>query len=137
MKFEIDNSPADFDIKEIIEQLIQFNRQYIESDKREPLAIWCRDEAGKKIAGITGNTFGKWLEIKYLWVDQSMRGQRVGTEILERMIAAGKSRGCSHFLVDTYDFQARPFYEKNGFENVFTLDEYPLTGKRHYLVKQA
>ena len=137
MKFEIDNAPVESDIKEILDQLIRFNRDYLEIDKREPLAVWCKDDDGRKIGGITGVTFGKWLEIKYLWVEQAQRGSRIGTELLKKIESAGKTRGCRYILLDTFEFQAKPFYEKNGFENVLTIDEYPLAGKRHYLVKKC
>lgn len=135
MNFEIDNSPAESDIRYIFDELIRFNRNFIEMDTRIPLAIWCKDDDGNTIGGITGSTFGKWLEIKYLWVEQTQRGNHIGTELLKKIEAVGESRGCCHVLVDTYDFQARPFYEKYGFKRVLTLDEYPLKGKRHYLVK--
>lgn len=137
MNFAIDNSPDESDIRRILDEIIRFNRNYIEIDERTPLAIWCTGDDGKTIGGITGGTFGKWLEIKYLWVEQSQRGKRIGTELLGKIESVGKSRGCCYILVDTYDFQARPFYEKNGFESVLTLDEYPISGKRHYLIKKC
>ena len=79
MEFEIDNSPNDSDIQEILDQLSEFNLKHIEVDRRVPIAIWCKDSKGAKIAGITGNTFGQWLEIKYLWVNESYRQNKVGT----------------------------------------------------------
>ncbi|MGE7022611.1 hypothetical protein [Solibacillus cecembensis] len=45
-------------------------------------------------------------------------------------------RGCKSSFLDTFSFQARDFYIKLGYEEVFVLDEYPLTSKRHYFVKK-
>ena len=39
-------------------------------------------------------------------------------------------------FVDTFSFQAPAFYKKYGYREVFTLEEYPYTGKRHYYTKE-
>lgn len=45
-------------------------------------------------------------------------------------------RGCKKSFLDTFSFQAKDFYIKLGYEEVFALDEYPLPSKRHYFVKK-
>ena len=35
------------------------------------------DETGQKLAGLTGETFGNWLCIQYLFVSEQLRGQRI------------------------------------------------------------
>jgi hypothetical protein len=37
--------------------------------------------------------------------------------------------------LDTFDFQARGFYERNGYELFGTLDDCPPGHKRYYLKK--
>lgn len=44
-------------------------------------------------------------------------------------------RGCKYAFVDTFSFQAPAFYEKHGYREVFTLEDYPYTEKRHYYTK--
>lgn len=46
-----------------------------------------------------------------------------------------KERGCKYVFLYTFDFQAPEFYKKHGYKEVFTLNEYPCTGKRYYLTK--
>ena len=41
-----------------------------------------------------GQTHGNWLTIKYLWVKENLRGQRLGTERLKRAESIAKERGC-------------------------------------------
>lgn len=44
-------------------------------------------------------------------------------------------RGCKYAFVDTFSFQAPAFYEKHGYREVFTLEDYPYTEKRYYYTK--
>ena len=44
--------------------------------------------------------------------------------------------GCDHIHLDTFDFQARDFYEKNGFQIFGAIEDYPVGHKRYYLVKK-
>ena len=39
-------------------------------------------------------------------------------------------------FVDTFSFQAPAFYKKHDYREVFTLEEYPYTGRRHYYTKK-
>ncbi|MGL4930048.1 MAG: GNAT family N-acetyltransferase, partial [Plesiomonas sp.] len=36
---------------------------------------------------------------------------------------------------DTFSFQARPFYEKQGYRSVMTLTDSPIHHERYYLTK--
>ena len=86
--------------------------------------------------GVSGNTFGKWLEIRYLWVKEAERYKGVGKSVVQRIEKAALQRNCQYAFIDTYDFQAKSFYIKNGSEEVFTLHEYPVSGKRFYFTKK-
>ena len=50
--------------------------------------------------------------------------------------AEARKRGCKYAFVDTFSFQAPTFYKNHGYREVFTLEEYPYTGKRHYYTKE-
>ena len=45
-----------------------------------------------------------------------------------------RRRSCTTVWLDTFEFQARPFYEKLGFEVFGTLD-YPAGFKRFFMQK--
>lgn len=91
---------------------------------------------GRKLAGLTGETFGSWLCIRYLFVSESLRGQGIGGRLLETAELDAKRRGCKYAFVDTFSFQAPSFYKNHGCGEVFTLEAYPHTGKRHYYTKE-
>lgn len=82
-----------------------------------------------------GNTHGNWLCVKYLWVKKEYRGQNIGSSILQQAEDVAKARGCKFVFLDTFRFQAPEFYKKHGYEEVFVLKEYPISGKRYYLTK--
>lgn len=43
--------------------------------------------------------------------------------------------GCKYAHLDTYSFEARPFYEKHGYTLFATLGNYPEGHSKHFLKK--
>lgn len=48
----------------------------------------------------------------------------------------GMNRRCRFALLDTLNFQARPFYEKFGYQVQWTQENYPNEGCKFFMVKQ-
>lgn len=136
MELRITNDGNERDIEEIHELLKEYNLSNREKSENIPLGIFYEDETGKKQAGLTGETFGNWLCIKYLYVDEKLRGQGIGSKIMSAAEAEAKKRGCKYAFVDTFSFQAPEFYTKLGYQEVFALTEYPYTGARYYYTKE-
>jgi len=135
MNFEITDKIKEQDEKIIYQGLLDYNLARIEDKNPRDLGIYLQDETGEKVGGLIGNTHGNWLFVKYLWVREDQRGQKIGSELLKQAEETAKERGCRYAFLDTFSFQAPAFYEKHGYKNVFTLEEYPVTGKRYYLTK--
>lgn len=124
------------DIDEIHEMLRLYNRRNREASEKVPLGVFYEDESGRKLAGLTGETFGNWLCINYLFVVDRLRKQGIGTKIVLSAEDEARKRNCKYVFVDTFSFQAPKFYERLGYEEVFSLNEYPYTEKRHYYIKK-
>lgn len=121
---------------QIIGDLIRsYNRSKREAAESEPLNIYVEDDSGELMAGLVGETFGNWLEIEYLFVKEDIRGQGIGSQLLQQAESEAKKRNCRFAFVNTYHFQAPAFYQKYGYKEVFTLKDYPYTGQRHYYQK--
>ena len=135
MVFRITSDGNPQDIDEIHEMLRAYNLGHREKSEDVPLGVFYEDENGRKLAGLTGETFGNWLCIKYLFVNESFRGQGIGSRILAAAEEEAKRRGCKYVFVDTFSFQAPGFYQNQGYEKVFTLQDYPYTEKRYYYTK--
>lgn len=112
-----------------------YNRSKREAAESEPLNIYVEDDSGELMAGLVGETFGNWLEIEYLFVKEDLRGQGIGSQLLQQAESEAKKRNCRFAFVNTYQFQAPAFYQKHGYKEVFTLKDYPCTGQRHYYQK--
>ena len=134
--FRITNDADVRDIQELHELLKAYNLAHREASQNVPVGVFLEDEGGGKLAGLTGETFGNWLCIQFLFVSERLRGQGIGSGLLEAAEAEARCRGCKYAFVDTFSFQAPAFYEKHGYREVFTLEEYPYTGKRHYYTKK-
>ena len=136
MKIRITNDGNEHDIADVFEMLKAYNLSKLETSNVVPVGVYYEDENGRKLAGLTGETFGNWLCIKYLVVDESQRGCGIGSKLLTAAEEEAKKRGCKYSFVDTFSFQAPGFYEKHGYKEVFALNEYPITGARYYYTKE-
>ena len=112
-----------------------YNRSKREEAESKPLNLYVEDEKGNLMAGLVAETFGNWLEIEYLFVKEELRGQGIGSKLLQRAENEAKKRNCRFAFVNTYQFQAPDFYISHGYKEVFTLQDYPYTGKRFYYQK--
>lgn len=83
MDFRITADGNERDIREIHEMLKKYNLAHREASQSVPIGIFLEDEMGRKLAGLTGETFGNWLCIRYLFVSESLRGQGIGGRLLE------------------------------------------------------
>lgn len=135
MKIRITNDGNERDVADVFEMLKAYNLSKLEISNVVPVGVYYEDENGRKLAGLTGETFGNWLFIKYLVVDESLRGCGIGSNLLIAAEAEAKKRGCRFSFVDTFSFQAPDFYKKHGYEEVYVLKEYPITGARYYYTK--
>jgi GNAT superfamily N-acetyltransferase len=99
------------------------------------LAFFSRDESGRIIGGICGNTWGGGCEIRQFWVEQSHRHRGLGTLLFRAAEREARRRGCNQMLLMTFSFQAPEFYERNGFELVATIADHP-RGHRNLLMRK-
>ena len=122
--------------QEIGNLIRSYNRSKREAAECEPLNIYVEDDSGELMAGLVAETFGNWLEIEYLFVKEGLRGQGIGSQLLQQVESEAKKRNCRFAFVNTYQFQAPAFYQKYGYKKVFTMKDYPYTGQRHYYQKE-
>ena len=100
-----------------------------------PLAIFLRDERDAIMGGAFGDLWGGWLELTLLWVAEPLRGQGYGARLLLAAEEEARTQGCRGVFLSTFSFQARPFYERFGYEVFGELPDHP-EGHSLYFMKK-
>jgi len=119
----------------IVGPLVAYNTHQTGRDDFRPLALVISDDRGQAVGGLWGRTAFGWLFVELLFVPESMRGQGVGRELTRRGEAEAIARGCHAAWLDTFELQARGFYERLGYTRFGELNDYPPGFSRYFLRK--
>lgn len=137
MHLSITNKVTPEEKEELLVGLRAYNSQFLDmATFSGDIGVYMRDDKGVMLGGLIGVRKGDWLNIDYLWVSETVRGSGVGGQLIKAAEDEARGKGCKQALVDTVSFQARPFYEKQGYRLQMSLQDYPYQGmQRHYLTK--
>lgn len=127
-------TPADIDT--VVKGLRAFNDGFIGAPDLEPVHIFLRDAEGAVVGGVLGHTVFRWMYIAKLWVSEAYRGNGAGRALMEAAESLARERQCIGIQLDTFEYQARPFYERLGFELFGTLEGYPPGYRQFFLAKR-
>ena len=126
------SATVDSEAREFIRlQLRAFNdlhseyHRAIRSVEPTPLDILIRNAAGEIVGGLIASTYWGWLEVNVLWIAEGLRRLGHGRTLLRMAEAEAQTCGCAHVMLTTYSFQARGFYEKEGYRVVGEMAGYP------------
>jgi uncharacterized protein (DUF924 family)/GNAT superfamily N-acetyltransferase len=120
----------------IIDQLDAHNLAATGVSTYYPVGIFLKSARGEWLGGLTGTLWGGWLHVRILWVDRAARGQGNGARLLQVAEDYAIERGCFAATLETHSFQARPFYERCGYQIFGTLEDYPPGHSKFFLRKQ-
>jgi len=139
LSFQICKMPEDSEsIKDgrqaVLEGILSFNENKT-GFVPKGISVFMRDRENRVVGGVFGYTFGDWLHIDILWVEESFRNKDNGAKLLKMAENEAVKLGCKHVDLDTFSWQARPFYEKHGYTLFATLDNYPEGHRKHFLKK--
>ena len=107
----------------------------IEPRNHRTLTVLLRDGEHRVVGGLAGSTVWGWLQVTLVWVDEACRGRGHGRALMREAEAEAGRRGCHHAWLDTFDFQARGFYEGLGYEVFGQLAEFPRGHTRFFMRK--
>ena len=116
-------SPEDTAI--IRDGLARFNVAATQHTYYSPLAILLRDDRDAVVGGTLGDVWGGWLDLTFLWVAEPLRGKGYGEQLLRVAEDEARALGCQGVFLETLGFQARPFYERYGYEVFAKLPDRP------------
>lgn len=90
----------------------------------------------KVIGGIiTQIACWEMIEVEALWIDENYRGKGLATKLLKLVEDKAIEKNCKLAQLDTFDFQAKDFYEKLGY-SIFGIIENIPKGHNHYYMKK-
>ncbi|MEO1596680.1 MAG: GNAT family N-acetyltransferase [Pseudomonadota bacterium] len=136
LSYEAGEDPADDDIAAVQRGLASYNERFMGASPQIRVGAFARDETGRIVAGAHGTVTWGWLYVERLWVDEALRGDGVGTEVLARLERAALAHGVFRFRVDTASFQALDFYIKQGYDVFAQLEDSPPGHTDYYLKKR-
>lgn len=130
----------DGDSEYIINKLVEFNLSQVPAEQKvlfDSLDKKITDENGKIIGGCIARMYC-WnvAYIDTLWVDSEQRNNGLGSKLLAEIEATAKAKGCYLIHLDTFDFQAKNFYEKQGYNVFGVLEDCPKNHCRYFLKKE-
>lgn len=137
-KFTISNSSEDE--KDYLGNMIdEFNNKeaaFTQSPIFESINFIVKNNKNEIIGGINSDLY-YWniLFISILWVHDDYRHKGIGSQLMLKVERAAKQKNCTLVHLDTFSFQAKDFYLKQGFEIFGILEGYPGGHKRYYMKK--
>jgi GNAT superfamily N-acetyltransferase len=130
-------NPAAADEQAVFDGLLAFNiRNAPRPTDQQPFAVLVRDPAtGETLGGLTGKQMFDWLYINLFHLPEALRGEGLGSRVMERAEVFAREQGLVGIWLDTFAFQARGFYEKLGYEVFGELTDFPRGSSRYFLRK--
>lgn len=131
---ELEDEPA---AKAALDGLTAHNAPFVGPHGFKPLSLVARrEEGGEPVGGAFGWCYGAWYYLRYLHLPEDLRGGGLAARLLARLEDEARARGCVGAFLDTFSFQARPFYEKQGHALFGTLEDHPPGHRRFFLMKR-
>lgn len=132
--------PSQLEGKYIGEKLLEYNLSIKPLEQKEPFIEVNRcikNGDGKVIGGILA-IVALWhvLHIDTMWVEQEFRGNGIASILLKDVEEHAKKLGCHLSYLETFDFQAKDFYIKKGYNIFGVLEDCPQGHKCFCLSKR-
>ncbi|ACQ70893.1 MULTISPECIES: GNAT family N-acetyltransferase [unclassified Exiguobacterium] len=124
----------------IRQRLIEYNASQLPDEVKHPVehvSFIVRDDFNQIVGGVTGTVFWYTMHIHFLWVDEQLRGEGYGTELMMRIEQLAIERQCRLIQLDTFSFQAPDFYTKLGYEVFGVIEYHPTVNHQQYYLKKT
>lgn len=139
MNIIVDETENKFVIDIIRNGVLEFNAPYFGRNEIKPFVIYSTQSKNpneKILGGLCGYYGKKYIRVDLLWVDESSRQKGIGAELLKKLDEFAYAKNCKYIQLDTFDFQARPFYEKFGYVCIGTVDKW-IEGHDCYFMRKT
>ena len=125
MQFHVEDQPDPLDIDVLEAQIRREASAATGLGDEVDLAIFVR-VAGTVVAGISGWTWGDCCELQNLWVESSLRGRGLATELIRAALDGARADG---LMVEPFCPFVRAFIQKNSdYRELVPADEWDRFG---------
>ena len=101
-----------------------FNERAAPLDGVQRLSCFARVD-GLVVGGAVGRTWGACCELQQLWVEERLRRNGLGAELVRRFEQRAIARGCTTFYLETLSFQAPSLYRRLGYRVAHETHGFP------------
>ncbi|MDH6169920.1 GNAT superfamily N-acetyltransferase [Variovorax boronicumulans] len=119
--------PTDEELRsgELGRKLRHFNYGVVgEYPEQKYVRLNAKDDSGRLLGGLRGFVFLYWFTVDVLFVEEDARGAGLDSRLLAEGERQAMALGAKHAKLDTFEWQARPFYLKQGYEEYGRIDDY-------------
>src|ERR1051326_4848312 len=131
----VEDAPAEAELN-FFSVLREYNIAQVGPSGHRPLTLFLRDAEGAIVGGLRGSTAWNGLYVSTFVLKEEIRRQGWGSRLLAAAEEEGRKRGCTFAYLDTFSFQALPFYQKQGYSIFGVLEDYP-PGHRCYFLRKS
>jgi GNAT superfamily N-acetyltransferase len=135
LRIDLEERPHADDARIVNDGLLEFNRAVIGDSNEVQLGVFVRDANNCVIGGLLGHVRWRWVYVAKLWLPDELRGQGVGTRLMTAVEEYARRHHCHGIYLDTFEYQALPFYEKLGYVQFGVLEGYPPGYRQYHLRK--
>ena len=90
---------------------------------------------GQVVGGINAHKKMQWLDIDILYINEELRKEGIGSKLINKATEYCKEEGLIGMHLYTLDFQAKGFYEKQEFELIAEIKDWPKGITRYEFIK--
>lgn len=123
------------DLQFVWRGLRRFNRQVVSDRPYAHFLVEARSARGTLLGGLQGVVYYQWLFVANFFLSERIRRGGTGAKLLAEAERHAQSLGCHGVWLDTFAWQARPFYEKQGYSVFGSLPNYPTGHARWFMMK--
>jgi len=132
----VEADPSPDDVRVISVGLTQHALPITHVPGFQRIAVFARDQESAIVAGAFGTINWNWLHVALVWVSEPCRHAGLGRRLMSEIERVAAQGGCTHAHLDTFSYQARPFYERLGYRVFGVLENYPPGQQRFFMRKE-
>lgn len=92
-------------------------------------------EKDSAVGSLSGFTIYGSAYVDLLYVEEGYRGQSVGLQLMQHFENWARTQPIKFLTLNTFDFEARPFYEKLGYRVEFERHGYDSQSTLYFMIK--